>query len=125
MYNIKKIPFKCENNGGWNCELNDAKCGGKNKGGVACAVPLSNNGRKPPLLKLKKLKFLVLNKIIIKIIHINYIDSSIIFYNLNKGYRKFYVGHQKSFLNHWGENSIQFKNILGCFTDEKFTFYIC
>lgn len=47
------LPFKWGNSGGWNCELRDAKWGGKNRGGVARGVPLSSSGRKLPLLKIK------------------------------------------------------------------------
>lgn len=44
------LPFKCENNGGWNCEPNEARCGGKKIGGVARGVLLSKSGRKPFVL---------------------------------------------------------------------------
>lgn len=52
------LPFKPGNNGGVNCELSDARCGGRKRGGVALGVlPLSKTGRKPvPLLFGKILK---------------------------------------------------------------------
>lgn len=42
-------PLRLENSGGGNCDVNDAKCGGKNRGVVCC--PLWSKGRK--LLKKK------------------------------------------------------------------------
>lgn len=44
------LPFKCGNNGGWNCVPSDAKCVGKKIGGVARGALLSSNGRKPFVL---------------------------------------------------------------------------
>lgn len=49
------LPFKCGNNGGWNCVPSDAKCDGKNSGGVARGVLLSSNGRKPLVLEQTKI----------------------------------------------------------------------
>lgn len=44
------LPLSPGKSGELNCELSDAKCGGKNNGGVALGVPLSRTGRNPPLL---------------------------------------------------------------------------
>lgn len=46
IYNENTLPFNDGNNGGVNCELNDAKCGGKKSGGADFIVPLSRSGRK-------------------------------------------------------------------------------
>lgn len=48
------LPFKWGNNGGWNCVPSDAKCVGKNRGGVARGALLSSNGRKPFVLQGRK-----------------------------------------------------------------------
>lgn len=50
------LPFKWGNNGGWNCVPSDAKCVGKNRGGVARGALLSSNGRKPFVLKGRRRK---------------------------------------------------------------------
>lgn len=55
-HKLGKAAFRFGNNGGANCDPRDAKCGGRNSGGVVLGWPLSNTGRNPPLLSLKLLK---------------------------------------------------------------------
>lgn len=48
-----KLPFKWGNNGGWNWLPSDAKCVGKNIGGVPRVALLSSIGRKPFVLWMR------------------------------------------------------------------------
>lgn len=50
---IDGLPFKCGKSGGWNCVPSDAKCDGKNIGGVARGALPSSKGRYPFVLKPK------------------------------------------------------------------------
>lgn len=52
---IDGLPLRCGKSGGWNCVPSDAKCDGKNMGGVPRGALLSSNGRYPFVLKPTKI----------------------------------------------------------------------
>lgn len=55
------LPFRWGNNGGWNWLPNDARCDGRNNGGVPRGALLSSIGRKPFVLwkKTQNIRFIV------------------------------------------------------------------